>query len=69
MKPRVQCKNWYLPKYNGDYTVLFCDTVNHPRLGAAKGVRTSRILSVDLSKREVETRNNVYELLGDEVKI
>jgi hypothetical protein len=63
MKPAVKIKDWYFRgDEDGEQMVGFA--LDHPRLGAMHVV-TSLIVKKDIENKRVETRNTVYELVGD----
>lgn len=73
-KPKVQIEDWYLSDSVYGYSLdpfdfeckrqqfLHGFIYGHPRLGDGAHVHTSYIVKVETRKREVETRNSVYEL-------
>jgi hypothetical protein len=69
-KPLVLIENWSVVR-GGAYldfqelqpgNVLTGKVFGHSKLPDAKSIYTSPIISVDLAKRRIETRNTVYQL-------
>ncbi len=66
-KPRVKIRDWRIVPMNGigDYYRLEGHTLDHPRLSNAKDMATSYLIKIDFVASEAETRNTIYELVGD----
>lgn len=70
VKPVVRIKEWRIDNHflYGD-KVLYGIPENHPDpfgglVSNTKMITTSQVVKVDLEKREVETRNTLYQLIG-----
>jgi len=76
-KQKAQIKNWHLvgglpagldPKYSAPemYSLhLHGEIISHPRFNENKEITTSSIVRSNISNRQIETRNTIYELVGD----